>query len=310
MDVSIIIVNYKTPKLCVDCIHSVFEKTYGLVYEIIIVDNNSCDNSIDILKKEFGSQIKIIKSNSNLGFGKANNLGAEGANGKYLFLLNSDTLLKNNAIKILYDFIDKNRDVGIVGANLFDKNNKPTHSFKFNQIDQEGLKVYGLLKTVSFKLKRNPLEWEFNDSGNPLEIHGYITGADLMIKKSIFNEVGGFDKDFFMYFEESEMTYRVKQLGYKIFSVPDAQIIHLEGASTKTKFFSDKRQRMFNESAVIFFRKVYGENSVESCYKILISNCRKIAFRKFLQFNFDAVKKLNKEKSLLKEELKQYKMGG
>ena len=307
MQVSIIIVNYKTPHLCIDCIKSVFEKTEGLIFEIILVDNDSQDNSLQTIKEEFGDKVVLVDAQQNLGFGKANNLGAKYAKGDYLFLLNSDTILRNNAIKYLYDFIKNDSTVGIVGGNLFDKDGNFAHSFKYNQYDLNSLKVTGFFKAMRRKLSGKMVDWEFNDTKEPVELNGYITGADLMIKKTVFDEVSGFDKDFFMYFEESEMTYRVRQLGYKVFSVPSAEITHLEGASTKGKSFSERRQRMFNESAIKYFRKVYGEESAKDCYQIMISNCIKMAFRKFLQFDFDAVRKLNKEKRILKAELKNCK---
>lgn len=116
MDVSIIIVNYKTPELVVECIRSIREKTTGISYEIIIVDNDSKDNSLEIFSTELEEDIKVVVANENLGFGKANNLGAQHATGKYLFLLNSDTLLINNAIQILYQYIEKNNHIGVVGG--------------------------------------------------------------------------------------------------------------------------------------------------------------------------------------------------
>lgn len=306
MDISIIIVNYKTPQLCINCINSVYEKTVGIDFEIILVDNDSRDNSLQLIKEEFGDKVILVDAKENLGFGKANNLGAKYAKGEYLFLLNSDTILKNNAIKHLYDFIITDPTVGIVGGNLFDEDGNHAHSFKLNQIDLSSLKVPSFFKAMRHKLSGKMTDWEFNDTKEPIELNGYITGADLMIKKSIFDEVGGFDKDFFMYFEESEMTVRVRQLGYKVYSVPAAEIIHLEGASTNGRSFSERRQRMFNESAVLYFRKVFGEERVRDCYKVMISNCNKVAFRKLLQFDFDAVKKLNKEKKILKEKLGKY----
>ena len=307
MEVSVIIVNYKTPQLCINCINSVFEKTVGIDFEIILVDNDSQDDSLRIIKEEFGERVTLVDAKGNLGFGKANNLGAKYTKGEYLFLLNSDTILRNNAIKYLYDFIKQDSTVGIVGGNLFDNDGNPAHSFKYNQFDLSSLKVSGFFRTMWQKVSGKTQEWEFNDTKEPVELNGYITGADLMIKKSIFDEVGGFDSDFFMYFEESEMTFRVRQLGYKVYSVPEAEIIHLEGASTKGKSFSERRQRMFNESAVVYFRKVYGEESIVDCYKVMISNCSKVAFRNFLQFDFDATKKLRKEKKILKDELRNYK---
>ena len=104
MDVSVIIVNYNTLELTKNTIESVFEKTIEVSYEIILVDNASTDGSVEFFENNYKDKIILIKNNENLGFGRANNKGIEIAKGKYIFLLNSDTLLINNAIKILFDF--------------------------------------------------------------------------------------------------------------------------------------------------------------------------------------------------------------
>ena len=129
MDVSVIMVNYNTLELTKNTINSVMEKTKDLNYEIILIDNASTDGSVEFFEKEYKDKIIFIKNNENLGFGKANNKGIEIAKGKYVFLLNSDTLLINNAIKILFDFMEKNKNCGVCGGNLFDIDLKPTHSF-------------------------------------------------------------------------------------------------------------------------------------------------------------------------------------
>ena len=104
MQVSVIIVNYNTKELTKQAIQSVFDRTEGVEYEIIVVDNDSKDGSVEELKKIFQNKITIIESKENLGFGRANNLGIKQSKGKYVFLLNSDTELINNAIKIFYDY--------------------------------------------------------------------------------------------------------------------------------------------------------------------------------------------------------------
>ena len=104
--------------MVIECVESVLKKTEGITYEIIIVDNGSGDNSETILKRQLGDSITLVEAEENLGFGKANNLGAEYAKGEYIFLLNPDTLLVNNAIKILYDYIKINRKIAVVVGNL------------------------------------------------------------------------------------------------------------------------------------------------------------------------------------------------
>jgi GT2 family glycosyltransferase len=242
MDVSIIIVNYNTQALLRQCLKSVLEITKNIVFEIIVVDNASIDGSQQMIKKEF-SNITLIESYENIGFGQANNLGAKSASGKYLFMLNSDTILKNNAIKILFDFIDKNQKAGICGGNLFDENKKPTHSYSALPGIIQELKRLFLIPNISY----------FNRTNNPKEV-GYITGADLMIRSDIFNILNGFDPDFFMYYEESELTYRVKKAGYKVYNIPQAEIIHLE-----KKSFSDNDRRigMIFKSCKIYYKKTH-----------------------------------------------------
>ena len=126
--VSIIIVNYNTAELLNDCIDSVQSKTVNVDYEIIVVDNNSEKGSLDHLIEKYPT-VNFIFSEENLGFGRANNLGATKARGKYLFLLNPDTLLVNNAIAILYDFMEVNPESGVCGGNLYKADNSPAISY-------------------------------------------------------------------------------------------------------------------------------------------------------------------------------------
>jgi hypothetical protein len=130
MDVSIIIVNYNTSELLKDCINSVLKKTQNVKYELIVIDNASSDCSIKMMKNEFPS-IKLIESKENLGFGRANNLGARYATGKYLLLLNTDTLLINNAINILFDFMEKDtkQTIAACGGNLYNLDRTENYSY-------------------------------------------------------------------------------------------------------------------------------------------------------------------------------------
>jgi len=216
MDVSVIIVNYNTKELLQNCIQSVIEKTRDVHYEIIVVDNASIDGSTEMVKSLFPT-VKLIIEKNNLGFGRANNIAAQIAEGNYLFLLNSDTLLINNAIKILVDFLDHNADAGICGGQLFNQNISLATSFqKLPSLIEEWKVCY-----APFLLqKKQPVY------SSPAKV-GFISGADLMIRKTLFDQLHGFDPHFFLYFEETELTYRVKRQNYTVWFVPDAQIIHL-----------------------------------------------------------------------------------
>lgn len=228
MDVSIILVNYNTADLLLACIDSILEKTQKIIYEIIVVDNASADSSLELMRSRFPS-VKVIANEINVGFGRANNIGVKEAQGKYIWFLNSDTLLINNAARILFDAIEEYPKSGIAGGNLFDRDLNPTTSFYplmpgfMSDIDYLFFNIFSKIKYMQ--------NLNFNYTNRILEIDGFITGADLMIKKTVFDELGGFDSDFFMYYEETELTYRLKKTGLKVISVPDAKIIHLEGAS-------------------------------------------------------------------------------
>lgn len=248
VNVSIIIVNYNTKELIANCIQSIFEKTHEVIYEIIVVDNASADGSQQMIAEKFPS-VKLIELNKNIGFGRANNEGIKIANGKNIFFLNPDTILLNNAINILSDFLDKNNRVGACGGNLYTKDLKPNFSYMpfFPTLLHE---LNLLTRNLLFKsfIGRN---YQFNHTMKPLEV-AYITGADMMVTRNCLTSAGTFDPDFFMYYEETELSLRIKKKGYKIYSVPDAKIIHLEGGSFS---YSKDSQRLSLVSRSIFMKK-------------------------------------------------------
>ena len=227
MDVSIIIVNYNTAQLTLQCIESIYSKTSKLVYEIIVVDNASTDNSVELIRDKFPN-VLLVQSDVNLGFGRANNLAYQSALGNYIFLLNSDTILVNNAIYKLFCFLEANLQITIVGGQLLNKQLFPVHSYSvfFPSISWEVNNLLcGLLSKVKKLCKKRQLKY------NNYFLVSYITGADMMIRRSVIDKLGLFDPDFFMYFEETEMSHRYSQFNHSIAFFPQAKIIRLEGKS-------------------------------------------------------------------------------
>lgn len=253
MDVSVIIVNYNTKNLCVNCIKSIIEKTKDVEYEIIVVDNNSKDDSVEAIKSNFPN-IKLIINKENSGFGMANNKGFEIAKGKYLFCLNPDTLLVNNSIKILYDFMENNPDCGASGGNLYDKDMNKAFSFGYGDDIKSLLLRKTILKYFYRKEYKKIKNFAKNADKNKLQEVNHITGADLMLRKSVIDKVGGFSPKFFLYFEETELEVRIRRAGYKIFFVPESKIMHLED-----KFRNNKHNNYFLQSFVEYYRLCYGE---------------------------------------------------
>ena len=258
MNVSIIYVNYNSSNLIINSINSVIELTSDISYEIIVVDNNSSSEEKNKLRNYCNPKnIKIIESDINLGFGKGNNLGTKYAKGEYLFFLNPDTYLINNAINKLYNFA-KEHNIQTCGANLFSANNKPTLSYwmLMPSIKDE---ISAFLCNLPLKIKyRN--SHEHNLTTTPKEV-AFITGADLMIHNELFNKLNGFDEDFFMYFEETDLQYRIKQLGYKIYNLPTAKIVHLESQTLSSQ---TKKLKLFFTSR----KKFYIKNHSKTQFKI------------------------------------------
>lgn len=258
MDVSIIIVNYNTRELTLQCLKSIYEQTAGLEFEIIVVDNSSSDNSCTAIKSNF-PKVLLIESDENLGFGKANNLGAKSAKGKYIFLLNSDCLLLENTIKAFYDFMEDNNSdesIGAVGAMLFEKDLNQNSSYR--KFSTKSGEIYNsvitiLNKILGFSIKF-PKTSNYKLSFNIDEVDS-ITGADLFILKKIFNKLNGFDEQFFMYFEETDLQKRMELIGLKRIILSEKRIIHYEGASTINKNNSLKHIIFFRDSMYKYFKK-------------------------------------------------------
>lgn len=255
MDVSVIIVNYNTLETTKQCLDSIFMHTEGVAFEVILVDNDSIDGSVEFFRRD--PRIKFIESGSNVGFGKANNLGMKYAEGRYIFLLNSDTLLRNNAIKAFYDAHEKMPfNVACLGCIL-----KAADGISENN-------SYGVFPSLSntlfnvlnlyFRFKVKPLRF---DDGMSSDFRvDYIIGADMFIRRDVIEKAGLFDSDFFMYFEESEMQLRYSRLGYESRIIRTPSIIHLECVSTggSSKMPSTRQRLMYFRSMFTYMHKRYG----------------------------------------------------
>ena len=249
VDVSVVFVNYKTKDLTINAIRSVIEKTEGLEYEIFVVDNNSSDGSIEAIEQEFPN-INIIKNSVNAGFGTANNLGIRQAHGKYILCLNTDTLLVNNAIKIMFDFMEQkeNQNVGGCGGVLYDKDLNVIHSGGSLPSITAILWKFGLRYIFPEKYKKIVGE---NCLADKIE---FITGADIFFRKSVLDEVGLFDENIFMYFEDSDLCLRIKNAKYEIKLIEDAKIIHLESQSVQIPM---QKRKWYKTSEFYYFKKHY-----------------------------------------------------
>ncbi len=234
------------------CIRSVREHTRGVNYEIIVVDNASEENFPELVRARCGEDVIALPMEENVGFGRANNAGFAISKGDKLFCLNPDTKLLNNAIKILSDYLDDNPKAGACGGNLF--RGDMHRALSFRRI------LPGIFWEISESMRLHPerllygRSTRFNRSGKPLKV-GYITGADLMLRREVVEQTGGFSPEFFMYFEETDLCKRIKDEGWEIVSVPEARIQHLEGTSFPDESSRKRRLSMYAKSREIYNRR-------------------------------------------------------
>ena len=239
-DLSIIIVSYNTVGITKNCIDSIRKYTKKVNYELIVVDNASTDGSVEYLKKKSTKIDKLILNKKNVGFGGGNNQGLAKATGKYILLLNSDTVLDANILKEMLFWMEKNTSVGISTCKLLNSDKTiqgtggyfPTLPRVFTWMTIQDLPLVDLIvkpyhpqksksffKNDNFYKKSKELDW--------------VTGAFLLMRREVYEKVGDFDTDYFMYVEEVDFCYRAKKEGFKIRYLPKWSITHLGGASGK-----------------------------------------------------------------------------
>ncbi len=246
MDISIIIVNWNTKDLLLDCLSSVFKTVNGISFEVWLVDNASTDGSVEAVKNEYPG-VNIIQNSENLGFAAANNLAFARMKGRYALLLNTDTELTDGGVKEIYGFMESNPEVGMAFGQLLNLDGSKQNSVAnfpslLSLLCNETLLRILLPKKFPSKRKEYP---------SPIEIDSGI-GACLMVRKKAMEEVGVFDEQYFFFFEETDWAFRMKRAGWKVYFVPTAKIYHAQGKSVGS---SAEARITFYRSRYIFFKK-------------------------------------------------------
>lgn len=243
--ISIIIVSFNCREMLSACLKSIYESDYS-DFEVIVADNASADGTAEMLSKLY-PQVKLIQNKINLGFGAACNIGAEASSGSWLVFLNPDTEVRKGALSALSRFTDSQPEACAAGAKLLWPDGSYQDSYKrffspfFSMMELFELHYY---------FPKNPFNLRVNYN---LEIFNKITqvdwviGAALAVKRECFKAAGGFDTDFFMYFEETDLCRRISQRGGKIYFIPDCEVIHKKGkVSEKT-----------NARSVAYYKSMY-----------------------------------------------------
>lgn len=255
MDLSILIVNYNTRELTLDALRSVYRSQTNYTFEVILIDNHSTDGSVEAIKEEF-SQVKIIENQENVGFAKANNQGIRRAAGRYILLLNSDTIIQPDTLEIMLRFMDQHPNIGASGCKVvlpdgsLDKACRrgfPTPSASFYY-------AFGLAKLFPHVPKFNQYQLSYLDPDDDYPVD-CLVGAFMLVRREVIDHVGMLDEDFFMYGEDVDWCYRIKKAGWEIYYYPKTSIIHYKGAGKKRK--SRKVVYEFHRAMILFHRKHY-----------------------------------------------------
>jgi len=252
-DLSVVIVNYNVVFFLEQCLNSVFAASKNLNVQIFVVDNNSVDGSINMLKENFSSVV-LIENKENVGFSKANNQAIKRANSPYVLLLNPDTVIEEDTFDKCIDFMNSNNDCGGLGIRMLDGkgNFLPESKRGFPSPSVAFYKIFGLsyLFPKSQKFGRYHLGFLSEFEVNEVDV---LSGAFMLLRTETLEKVGLLDEQFFMYGEDIDLSYRIKLGGYKNYYFPETKIIHYKGESTKKS--SVNYVFVFYKAMILFAKK-------------------------------------------------------
>jgi O-antigen biosynthesis protein len=252
-DLSIIIVNYNVKEFVENLLYSIDKARQNLSLEIFIVDNASDDGSVDIIKEKF-PYVNLTANKSNIGFGAANNLALSKAEGKYLLLINPDTIVKEDTFVKMIDFFEKHPDAGVAGCKVLNSDGTLQLACRrsFPGPWTSFTKVTGLSRFFPKSRLFARYNLTYLDENKTLEVDA-VSGSFMMMRRETYNKVGGFDEQFFMYGEDIDLCYRTQKAGYKVYYVHETEIIHYKGESTKRSSIDETQ--VFYQAMNLFVKK-------------------------------------------------------
>jgi GT2 family glycosyltransferase len=262
-DISLIIVSFNTREVLRESLQSVERETGDLRIEIFVVDNNSRDGSVEMVRTEF-PHVHLLCSELNLGFGAANNVALEVAQGRYVVLLNSDAFLCPNSLLTSIRHMDDDTEVGLAGGRLVGRDFSSQPSARmFPSILSDFLVLTGLAHKFSKSRFFGRFDRTWADPMQPAEVD-WVPGAFSIIRPEVLRKVGFFDPEFFLYSEEVDLCRRIQDAGYKIMYWPDIIVIHIGGESSrqiKTLEMSSAGAQLIRwrmRSTLLYYRKHHG----------------------------------------------------
>lgn len=256
VDVSIIIVTYNSSSTIKQCLQSLFEFHGSVNFEILISDNDSKDDTLSIVQS-LGKNIKIVNNGQNLGFGAANNRAARQAQGKFLYFVNPDLYFTEPVLEKFTRFMSETPKASACSGVLYE-NDKKTLSTTIGSFPGP----HSIVEDLGFHFfRRKIFKNRLSKSRAPFSAD-YISGASIFMKKALFDEIGGFDEKFFLYYEETDLFYRLSKKGYRPYILPDVKLIHIGGFSTGKTTFNPSLFKVYLESRYYFFEKHFSKTVV------------------------------------------------
>ena len=259
IDFSVILVCWNNKEYLKPCLESLYKGIFRYRFDVVVVDNGSSDGSQEMLREEF-PEVKIIQNDHNVGLGKASNQGIEATTGRYVLLLNNDTLVNGPSLDIMVEFLETHAEVGAVGGKLLNPDGSVQSCYNhFPSLHEEFL--------ITTRL--GELLWE----GYPGKIDGsevmsvsWMGSACLMLRRAALDKVGLLDEEYFIYGDEADIQYRLKKAGWEMFFIPEATTIHFGGRSMDRW----KRRKMVYRGHLLFFKKNYG-NTRTLALRVMLS---------------------------------------
>ncbi len=306
-DVSVIMVSYNCRQYIEQCLQSIAASPTACSYKVIVVDNNSSDDTVSVVKSNF-SNVQLICNEENIGFARGNNQALQIANSRYAMLLNPDTLVREGAFDTIVKFLDAHVHVWALGPAILNGDGSPQRTgirfpsnwnFLVETLFLDRLFPYSRLFGAHREL--------YEDYSKPRAVD-YVQGSCLVVRKEVIEKVGVLDERFFMYFEETDWCYRIKQAGGAIMFLPSAEVVHFGGG--EAGHYNERRLLQYHQSLLKFYRKHYSLKrlfwlkvilSVRSFIRIIVLSLMALGRPKLRQAALSSVKGYAKTFALLTE---------
>jgi GT2 family glycosyltransferase len=279
MKVSIIILCWNDLKVITDCIRSIYASTHSTEFEIIVSDNGSTDGSIEFIRREF-PQVRLLENGVNLRFAKGNNVGIQASTGEYVLILNPDTIIHEGTLDKLVVYADRHPEGGAFGCRVLNTDGsyqaciRPLPTIRSEWILALGLRSLGRVSDWF-----QPGEYE-GWKGDTERTVGWLAGCFILIRADLLKRLGGFDEQFFYYYEDTDLCRRVWQAGYPILYTPDFTITHLGGQSTINRFTPISFALDAAVTRYLYYYKCHGMKGIESCRRAFLVSAvlRRLSF--------------------------------